>query len=133
MHSANDHKQMKRFGVVFVIDSIIRCLTIVGFSGGKYGFMAMLAVWPVALAMLIGIFSFYIYSLSQMMRTVEILYKNKIFYLSPGWSVLVQFIFGHGIFGFILPTIILIQTQQYQQLLNVSIVDNQARSGGEEG
>ncbi len=118
MPDINVQKQFKRYSIVFVVDSIVRCVTIAGFNDGKYGFMAMLTVWPVALAVFAAIFLFFIYTLIQIKRTVEILYAKKLFYFSPGWSVIVQLLFGHGIFGFILPIFIVIQIQKYQQLSN---------------
>lgn len=124
MPDTNVQKQFKRYGIVFVIDSIIRCVTIAGFNDGKYGFMALLAVWPIALAVFIATFLFFIYALVQIKQTVEILYTKKLFYFSPGWSVIVQLLFGHGIFGFILPVFILIQMQKYQQLSDGTMAES---------
>jgi len=68
------------------------------------------------IAVFIVSFSFFIYTLSQIKLTVEMLYEKRMFYFSPWWSVVVQFLFGHGFFGFILPTFVLIQAQKYEQL-----------------
>ncbi len=101
-------RQIKKFNVIFIIDCILRCLIITRFGMGNLipglGFLAIFLTFMTC---------FFVYTLFQIYRTVKILYAEKLFLISPGWSVVIHLIFAHGVFGFILPIYIWIQARKY--------------------
>lgn len=103
--------QIKRFKIVFVIDSIIRCVLV----GARANFSSMFDV-GFFLIFLLAAFFFFIYTLIQIHRTVKILYPAGFFITSPGWSVVLQFLFGHNVFGFILPIFVWVQSEKFQKM-----------------